>query len=134
MKAMIVSDFAVLRSALLQLLGICLVIALFMGYVMGAVGTAAAIAAMIPFTGLFSLAAYDEQNNWERFRLTLPLTRRQVVFGRYASIALLTVGSLALALVLGLGIAALAGLLPAEWLPESLSPSENTPEMIVGPP
>lgn len=93
MKAMIVSDFAVLRSVLLQLLGICLVIALFMGYVMGAVGTAAAIAAMVPFTGLFSLAAYDEQNNWERFRLTLPLTRRQVVFGRYASIALLTVGS-----------------------------------------
>ena len=132
MKAMIVSDFAVLRSVLLQLLGICLVIALFMGYVMGAVGTASAIAAMVPFTGLFSLAAYDEQNNWERFRLTLPLTRRQVVFGRYASIALLTVGSLALALVLGLGIAALAGLLPAEWLPESLSPSENTPEMIVG--
>lgn len=132
MKAMTVSDFAVLRSVLLQLLGICLVIALFMGYVMGAVGTAAAIAAMVPFTGLFSLAAYDEQNNWERFRLTLPLTRRQVVFGRYASIALLTVGSLALALVLGLGIAALAGLLPAEWLPESLSPSENTPEMIVG--
>ena len=128
MKAMIVSDFAVLRSVLLQLLGICLVIALFMGYVMGAVGTAAAIAAMVPFTGLFSLAAYDEQNNWERFRLT----RRQVVFGRYASIALLTVGSLALALVLGLGIAALAGLLPAEWLPESRSPSENTPELIVG--
>lgn len=53
MKAMIVSDFAVLRSVLLQLLGICLVIALFMGYVMGAVGTAAAIAAMVPFTGLF---------------------------------------------------------------------------------
>ena len=132
MIAMIVSDFAVLRSALLQLLGICAIIALFMGYVMGAVGTAAAIAAMVPFMGLFSLAAYDEQNNWERFRLTLPLTRRQVVFGRYASIALLTVGSLALALALGLGIAALAGLLPAQWLPESLSPAENTPEMIVG--
>lgn len=79
MKAMIVSDFAVLRSALLQLLGICAIIALFMGYVMGAVDTAAAIAAMVPFMGLFSLAAYDEQNNWERFRLTLPLTRRQVV-------------------------------------------------------
>lgn len=55
MKAMIVSDFAVLRSALLQLLGICIVIALFMGYAMGAVGTAAAIAAMVPFMGLFSL-------------------------------------------------------------------------------
>lgn len=132
MKAMIVSDFAVVRSALLQLLAIGVVIALFMGYVMGAVGTAAAIAAMVPFVGLFSLAAYDEQNSWERFRLTLPLTRRQVVFGRYASIALLTAGSLTLALILGLGIAALAELLPAEWLPESLSPTENTPLMIVG--
>lgn len=105
MKAMIVSDFAVLRSALLQLLGICAIIALFMGYVMGAWAPRLP-AAMVPFMGLFSLAAYDEQNNWERFRLTLPLTRRQVVFGRYASIALLTVGSLALALALGLGIAA----------------------------
>ena len=39
---------------------------------------------------------------------------------------------MALALALGLGIAALAGLLPAQWLPESLSPAENTPGMIVG--
>lgn len=58
MKAMIVSDFAVLRSALLQLVGICVVIALFMGYAMGTlVGGAAAIAAMPPFMLLFSLAA-----------------------------------------------------------------------------
>ena len=78
MKAMIVSDFAVLRSAILQLLGICAIIALFMGYAMGTlVGGAAAIAAMPPFMLLFSLAATDEQNGWERFRLTLPLTRRQ---------------------------------------------------------
>ena len=38
MKTMIVSDFAALRSALLQLLGICLVIGLFMSYTMGARG------------------------------------------------------------------------------------------------
>ncbi len=97
MKAMIVSDFAVLRSALLQLVGICVVIALFMGYAMGTlVGGAAAIAAMPPFMLLFSLAATDEQNGWERFRLTLPLTRRQVVFGRYASLALIAVSTIAL--------------------------------------
>jgi len=77
MKTMIVSDFAALRSALLQLVGICLVVSLFMSYVMGAVGTSAAIGAMIPFMCLFSLAALDEQNGWERFRLTLPITRRQ---------------------------------------------------------
>ena len=105
MKTMIVSDFAALRSALLQLVGICLVVSLFMSYVMGAVGTSAAIGAMIPFMCLFSLAALDEQNGWERFRLTLPITRRQVVFGRYASLALLTVAAALFGLLLALGIA-----------------------------
>ena len=99
MKAMIVSDFAVLRSALLQLVGICVVIALFMGYAMGTlVGGAAAIAAMPPFMLLFSLAATDELNGWERFRLTLPLTRRQVVFGRYASLGLIAAATIAFSL------------------------------------
>ena len=87
MKAMIVSDFAVLRSALLQLVGICVVIALFMGYAMGTlVGRRCRHCRHGPPFMLSVLAwpPTDELNGWERFRLTLPLTRRQVVFGRYA--------------------------------------------------
>lgn len=132
MKTMIVSDFAALRSALLQLVGICLVVSLFMSYVMGAVGTSAAIGAMIPFMCLFSLAALDEQNGWERFRLTLPITRRQVVFGRYASVAIATVLAFVFSLALSFALLAVMGLLPAAWVPESLAPAENPPAAIVG--
>ena len=72
MKTMIVSDFATLRPTLVQLVGICTVVALFMGYATGAVASgAAAVAAMTPFMLLFSLAAIDEQGGWERFRLPL---------------------------------------------------------------
>lgn len=124
MKAMIVSDFAVLRSAILQLLGICAIIALFMGYAMGTlVGGAAAIAAMPPFMLLFSLAATDEQNGWERFRLTLPLTRRQVVFGRYASLALVAIGTIVFALALSFLLLGVISCMPAGTLPEGLTPA-----------
>ena len=35
------------------------------------------------------LAAYDQLNHWELFRLTLPLSRRDIVLGRYAAIVTL---------------------------------------------
>ena len=133
MKAMIVSDFAVLRSAILQLLGICAIIALFMGYAMGTlVGGAAAIAAMPPFMLLFSLAATDEQNGWERFRLPLPLPRRQVVFGRYASLALVAIGTIVFALALSFLLLGVISCMPAGTLPEGLTPAENPPAALVG--
>lgn len=133
MKAMIVTDFCTLRNALLQLVAICAVIAVFMGWAMGSViAAAAAIAAMIPFMLLFSLAATDEQNGWERFRLTLPLTRRQVVFGRYASLGIISVGTIAFSLALAFLILGIAGLLPAGVAPESLTIAENPPAAIVG--
>ena len=133
MKAMIVSDFAVLRSALLQLVGICVVIALFMGYAMGTlVGGAAAIAAMPPFMLLFSLAATDELNGWERFRLTLPLTRRQVVFGRYASLGLIAAATIAFSLALSFLLLGVISCMPAGILPEGLTPADNPPAALVG--
>lgn len=133
MKAMIVSDFAVLRSALLQLVGICVVIALFMGYAMGTlVGGAAAIAVMPPFMLLFSLAATDELNGWERFRLTLPLTRRQVVFGRYASLGLIAAATIAFSLALSFLLLGVISCMPAGILPEGLTPADNPPAALVG--
>lgn len=133
MKTMIVSDFAILRSALLQLAGICLVIGVFMGWAMGSVaGAAAAIAAMVPFMMLFSLAATDEQNGWDRFRLTLPLTRRQVVWGRYASLGLIILGTIAFAALVSFAFLAVAAGLQDGMLPDGLTPAENPPAAIVG--
>lgn len=133
MKAMIVSDFAVLRNALLQLVGICLIIAVIMGWATDSLISAeAAISAMIPFMLLFSLAATDEQHGWERFRLTLPLTRRQVVFGRYASLGLLAAATIVFALTLSFLVLGIASLLPASIVPEGFTFAANPPAALVG--
>lgn len=118
MKVMLKTDFLVARSMLLQMVGICIFVGIVMCYFMGStVAGCAAIAAMVPFMYLFSISALDEQNGWERFRLTLPLSRRQVVFGRYASVFVVTLGVAVFAALLGLIIAWVAGVL-APYLPD----------------
>ena len=75
---------------------------------------------MVPFMYLFSISAYDEQNGWERFRLTLPLSRKQVAYGRYASTFLIMVCSLVLACIVGLAMGAICSTLPTTSVPEGL--------------
>lgn len=132
MKAMVFSDLITARNSFGALLGITLFVSAFI-----AVGTDTLIAAvacmgaMVPFIYLFSISAYDEQGGWEQFRLTLPLTRRQVAYGRYASMLALTGCAMVLALAAGLLIGAVAGALPAGMVPEGLLLGVTTPEMLV---
>lgn len=101
MNTMIRSDFLLMRGTLGQLALISAGIAIIMAVATHSItGAVAIIAVMIPYTFIFNLAAYDEQNNWERFRLTLPLSRRQIVFGRYASLFLLILIACAFSFVL----------------------------------
>ncbi|MEC4273128.1 ABC-2 transporter permease [Adlercreutzia sp. R25] len=109
MKTMMLSDLLVARSMLLQMLSICVFVGLVMCYAMDTtVGGIAAVAAMVPFMYLFTIAGMDEQNGWERFRLTLPVSRRQVVLGRYASVLLVVLATTVVAILLGLAVAAVA--------------------------
>lgn len=39
----------------------------------------------VAVTLLYNLLAFDEQNDWQRLRLTLPFSRDQVIEGRYTS-------------------------------------------------
>lgn len=55
----------------------------------------------------------EGKGGWERFRLTLPLSRNQVVAGRYASIGFVAVVSTVIAIVLCLAIGALLAAFPA---------------------
>ena len=87
MKTLVISDLVTMRSALAQMAGICLLVYVFISFAtQSIVAGAAAVAVMVPFMYFFTVSAYDETHNWELFRLTLPMTRRQVVFGRYASL------------------------------------------------
>lgn len=131
MKAMVFSDLITARNSFGTLLGITLFVSAFI-----AVGTDTLIAAvacmgaMVPFMYLFSISAYDEQGGWEQFRLTLPLTRRQVAYGRYASMLAVTGCTTVLARAAGLLIGAGAGALPAEMVSEGLLLGVTTPEML----
>lgn len=121
MKAMIFSDLITLKNSFVSLFGITVFVGVFIAIATETlVAGVAAIAAMVPFMYLFSISAYDEQNGWERFRLTLPLSRRQVAYGRYASIALIMLCSLALACLTGLIMGCICSALPPAGIHEGL--------------
>lgn len=132
MSAMIKSDFIIMRSGLIQLGLLCALVGVVMSVLTESVMVgAAAMAAMTPFMCLFSLCAYDEMNGWERFRLTLPISRRSVAYGRYVSLALITGACYAASLVLAALIVGVIALLPDEVSIPALSLAENPPEAIV---
>lgn len=78
-----------------------------------AVGTGSIIGApmmvfmMLTFGMVASSAAYDEQNGWATYRLAMPMSRRDVVIGRYAFILAASLAISGLFAVAGLGLSAL---------------------------
>ncbi|MEG1397920.1 MAG: ABC-2 transporter permease [Raoultibacter sp.] len=121
MKAMIVSDFLSIKSYILSQSLVGIVVGIFISASMGnAYMVAPLLSAMIPFSLLFTVLAYDERNGWQEFRLTLPLSRTQVIAGRYGSYLVFTgIGLGAAALALGI-VVALASLFPAFTISEPL--------------
>lgn len=113
---------SMLRCDLACLTGVArsnFIVALFVALVFAAsIGTPAALAATMVTTCLTvmnNLMAIDEQNAWQTYRLALPLSRVQVVRGRYLSglvgvVAGLLIGALAVAAVIGA-----MQVLPGEW-------------------
>lgn len=133
MKAMIFSDLITVKNSLFALFGITVFVGVFISIATETLVTGvAAIAAMVPFMYLFSISAYDEQNGWERFRLTLPLSRKQVAYGRYASTFLIMVCSLVLACIVGLVMGAICSALPTTSVPEGLKLATFGFDFIVG--
>ncbi|MEI3377155.1 MAG: ABC-2 transporter permease [Coriobacteriales bacterium] len=133
MKAMVFSDLITSKGSALALLGITALVAVFISIPTGTLyGTIGACAAMIPFIYLFTICAYDELNGWERYRLTLPISRRQVVYGRYASMLIICACSLVLAVALGLAIGLVAELLPESIVPDGLRLSNIGVGEVVG--
>lgn len=137
MKAMIFSDLITMRRSLAQLFGITAVVTVILAVTTGTLATmAACTASMIPVMFMFSISAYDEMNKWESFRLAMPMSRANVVAGRYASLLLVTAASLAASMAYSFAIAGVAALLSGGMGPgsplSSLILENNPPEMVVG--
>lgn len=83
------------------------------------VGSTSALPGIIFMMGMFSLSNsashYDEQNDWAAFRLTLPVSRRDVVLGRYLFVL---AGTLAASLLVAVVACLLSWMGGASLLPE----------------
>lgn len=82
-------------------------------------GSTSTLPAIIFMMGMFSLSTsashYDEQNDWAGFRLAMPVSRRDVVLGRYLFVI---VGALAVSLLVAVAALGLSVLANESLLPE----------------
>lgn len=92
MKRAFMSEFAIMRSFIPSIAGVglfifaVLTIANMSDGDSGVSAGACAVSAMSPIMVMSSLASYDNQNGWERYRATLPFTRKDIVRARYLCI------------------------------------------------
>lgn len=106
MFSMIKCDLACLRGVARNLAGTALFVAAIFALAMDASGVLCAATIVIVLSVVNRLMAYDEQNNWQAFRQALPLSRGQVVCGRYVTVALCVFASL----LVGIAVALLTDL------------------------
>ena len=112
-------DMAVLRDYSRGLLGLGLFVAACVSLGMRtAVMAPGLLAMMYLLLGVSGTNSFDDLNGWGRLRLAMPLSRRDVVLGRYGSIVTLGLGGLAAGLATALVLAAVARVIP---LPGGLS-------------
>ena len=90
MKRAYLIEMTIFRDYARQLLGLGLLVSLCIGLGMQTpLAMPATLTCMFFMMASMGLAAYDELNHWGLFRLTLPLSRRDVVLGRYGAVVTL---------------------------------------------
>lgn len=86
------------------------------------VGSTSVLPGIIFMMGMFSLSNsashYDEQNDWAAFRLTMPVSRRDVVLGRYLFVL---AGTLIASLFVAVAACLLSWMGGASLLPEMVA-------------
>ena len=118
MKTMIVSDFIQIKRSLPTTLAICVIVCVVIAFGTGSSITgAAALAAMIPYMMIYTLLANDEVSGWCKMLATLPLTKRDIVLGRYASTLLIAIAAFVISVICSFVVGWLFSLIPGAALP-----------------
>lgn len=94
MKRAFMSELAIVRTLVPSIAGVGLFIFVVLTLAnasngdsgMSAGAGACAVSAMSPIMVMSSLAGFDIQNGWERYRATLPLSRKDIICARYLCI------------------------------------------------
>lgn len=119
MLRMMKMELAVLKKYLKQITFTMLIVIVCFVAGMGSLTSVPGMAFLtVTFSVSMSASAYDDQNGWGSYRLVMPVTRREVVQGRYALNLLLAIAAAAVAAVLMTAFIALGS---AVELPEFLA-------------
>lgn len=119
MLRMMKMELAVLKKYLKQITFTMLIVIVCLVAGMGSLTSVPGMAFLtVTFSVSMSASAYDDQNGWGSYRLVMPVTRREVVQGRYALNLLLAIAAAAIAAVLMTAFIALGS---AVELPEFLA-------------
>lgn len=92
MKRAFMSELAIVRTLIPSITGVGLFIFVVLtlantsGGDSGTSAGACAVSAMSPIMVMSSLAGFDNQNGWERYRATLPFSRKDIICARYLCI------------------------------------------------
>lgn len=91
MKRAFMSELAIVRTLIPSITGVGLFIFVVLTAVRASNGdsdmsAAGAVSAMSPIIVMNSLAGFDNQNGWERYRATLPFSRKDIIRARYLSV------------------------------------------------
>ena len=92
MKRAFMSELAIVRTLIPSIAGVGLFIFIVLTLVNASDGDsgmsagACAVSAMSPIIVMNSLAGFDNQNGWERYRATLPFSRKDIIRARYLSV------------------------------------------------
>ena len=92
MKRAFMSELAIARTLIPSIAGVGLFIFVVLtlanasGGDSGTSAGACAVSAMSPIMVMNSLAGFDNQNGWERYRATLPFSRKDIICARYLCI------------------------------------------------
>ena len=92
MKRAFMSELAIARTLIPSIAGVGLFIFVVLALANASDGDsgmsagACAVSAMSPIIIMNSLAGYDNQNGWERYRATLPFSRKDIICARYLCI------------------------------------------------
>lgn len=109
MKRAFLIEMTVFRDYARQLMGLGLLVSVCIGLGMQTpLAMPATLTCMFFMMAAMGLAAYDELERWGLFRLTLPLSRRDVVLGRYAAIVALGLAGMVVGVAGALAITCVA--------------------------
>ena len=92
MKRAFMSELAIVRTLIPSIAGVSLFIFVVLTLANASDGDsgmsagACAVSAMSPIMVMSSLAGFDNQNGWERYRATLPFSRKDIICARYLSV------------------------------------------------